>query len=144
MISSGMVDVRRTLDCKDCDCSLAVRRRETVRLSCCSQLWLWASASSSAAVASAAAASSAAAAASAALAAMIAVPAPSSLPSSASLDGRSPRVVRATALDSGGVSGSDADAGSGHVLVTGAEVGPVRAVANLSSPVKAAFIAHRP
>ena len=143
MISSGMVDVRRTLDCKDCDCSLAVRRRETVRLSCCSQLWLWASASSSAAVASAAAAS-ATAAASAALAAMIAVPAPSSLPSSASLDGRSPRVVRAAALDSGGVSGSDADAGSGHVLVTGAEVGPVRAVANLSSPVKAAFIAHRP
>ena len=93
-----MVGVRHTLDCKDCDCSLAVWRREAGRLSWCSPLWLWAAASSSAAVGSAAAASSAAAAASAALAAMIAVPAPSSLPSSASLDGRSPRVVRATAL----------------------------------------------
>ena len=66
-----MVGVRHTLDCKDCDCSLAVWRREAGRLSWCSPLWLWAAASSSAAVGSAAAAS-AAASATAVLAAVLA------------------------------------------------------------------------
>ena len=58
-----MVGVRHTLDCKDCDCSLAVWRREAGRLSWCSPLWLWTAASSFAAVGSTAAASAAASAA---------------------------------------------------------------------------------